>query len=176
MSSHLPTTASRLVVDASVSRLLAYGSMPPEPQKIFIRVSPEAKARWIKMCAARGVKQQLAGERLFDWIARQNKSVQQAILNGGKVTVSGSGQHVTITVDAEEHSEVSESRVGKRPKSPAQSPNHRHKLARFRPCFPSKELNLLIRLFSACIYHQCRLICLCRWGFHRPEPARMRET
>lgn len=42
--------------------------MSDEIPKIFIRVSPQAKKRWMKMCASRGIKQQTAGTPLWDWI------------------------------------------------------------------------------------------------------------
>lgn len=120
--SHLLASDSSLSVDASVTRLLASSSMPTDKGNIFLRVAPKVKARWMKMCDARGLKQQTAGARIVEWIVKQDKAVQQAILNGGKTETVRSGGHVTVIVDAEDGEPSGASRVGEPPESPAQSP------------------------------------------------------
>lgn len=119
MSTQKPSSASKLVVDASVSHLLAYDLVQQKIPKIFIRVTPLLKKRWMKMCESRGVKQQVAGTRVFEWLVKQDQAIQQAILNGGKTVVVRDGRNVTLTIDSEESNGSPEARGVEPLESPA---------------------------------------------------------
>lgn len=53
--------------------------MTEDREKIFIRVTPELKQRWVAITKDRGIPQNLAGERLVEWIVKQTDEVQLAV-------------------------------------------------------------------------------------------------
>lgn len=75
--------ASSCLVDAIANDLIALAYVPKEkiPKvAIFLRVLPELKDAWVRMCNERGVKQNLAGERLAEWIVNATPEMQGYVL------------------------------------------------------------------------------------------------
>lgn len=73
----------------------------------------------MKMCKDRRIKQQAAGESLVEWIVKQDREIQQAILNGGKTVVVRDGRNITLTIDREESDGSPEARGVEPLESPA---------------------------------------------------------
>lgn len=75
------------VLDASRSQVLACVYMSsPEAGKIFLRVSPTLKAKWVEMCKERRVNQNLAGTNLVEWVVIQDPEIQLAVLGSKPAT------------------------------------------------------------------------------------------